>query len=90
MMHGPLELGLCHDVQAAEHQGIDRTNARLKDCFCWYGMLRDAENYVSTCGPCSRNKRPQGHVRAEMHNYIPCGGSHGEGAPRFLGPCPVQ
>ena len=59
----------CHDVQAAGHQGIDRTKARLKDRFCWYGMLRDAENYVSTCGPCSTNKRPQRHVRAEMLKY---------------------
>ena len=40
------------DVPAAGHQEIDRTNARLliKNRFCWYGMLRDAENYVSTCG----------------------------------------
>ena len=62
-------LRLCHDVPAAGHQGIDRTKARLKDHFCWYGMLRDAENYVSTCGPCSRNKRPQRHARAEMLKY---------------------
>ena len=39
-------LSLCHYVPAAGHQGIDRTKARLKDRFCWYGMLRDAENYV--------------------------------------------
>ena len=44
-------LRLCHDVPAAGHQGIDRTKARLKDRFCWYGMLRDAENYVSTLVP---------------------------------------
>ena len=44
-------LRLCHDVQGAGHQGIDRTKARRKDRFCWYGMLRNAENYVSTCGP---------------------------------------
>ena len=39
-------LRLCHDVPAAGHQGMDRTKARLKDRFCWYGMSRDAENYV--------------------------------------------
>ena len=62
-------LRLCHDVPAAGHQGIDRTMTRLKDRFCWYQMLRDADNYVSTCGPCSRNKRHQSHVRGEMLKY---------------------
>ena len=38
------------------------------DRFCWYGMLRNAEN--STCGPCSRNKRPHRHARAEMLSTI--------------------
>ena len=80
-------LRLCRDVPADGHQGLDRTNARLKDRFCWYGMFRDAENYLSTCGPCSRNKRPQRHARAEMLKYH-------AGAPMervhldFLGPLP--
>ena len=80
-------LRLCHDVPAAGHQGIDRAKARLKDRFCWYGMLRDAENYVSTCDPCSRNKLPQHYTRAEMLKYH-------AGAPvervhlDFLGPLP--
>nr|XP_022294766.1 uncharacterized protein LOC111104889 [Crassostrea virginica] len=50
-------------------------------------MLRDAENFVSTCGPCSRNKRPQRHGRAEIFKYH-------SGSPMervhldFLGPLP--
>ena len=28
-------LRLCHDVPAAEHQGKDRTKARLKNRFCF-------------------------------------------------------
>ena len=52
---------------------------RLKDRFCWYGMLRDAKNYVSSWGPCSRNKPPQRHAQ------VPCRGSYGEGTPRFSG-----
>nr|XP_022308171.1 uncharacterized protein LOC111114176 [Crassostrea virginica] len=80
-------LRLCHDVPAAGHQAIDRTKARINDRFCWYGMSRDAENYVSTCGLCSRNKRPQCHARAKMFKYH-------AGAPMervhldFLGPLP--
>ena len=46
--------GECPSPELSE--GRDRTKARLKDRFCWYEMLRDAENYVSTCGPCIRNK----------------------------------
>ena len=56
----------CHDVTSAGHQ---ETKARLKNGFCWYEMLKDTESYVSTCGPCSTNKRPQRHVRAEMLKY---------------------
>ncbi|XP_061166034.1 uncharacterized protein LOC133174958 [Saccostrea echinata] len=80
-------LRLCHDVPAAGHQGIDRTKARLRDRFFWYGMMREAEQFVSTCGPCSRNKHPQRHARAEMIKYH-------AGAPMervhldFLGPLP--
>ena len=73
-------LRLCHDVQGARHQGIDRTKARLKDRFCWYEMLRNAENYVP-------HAVPQRHAKAEMLKYH-------AGAPMervhlgFLGPLP--
>ena len=50
-------------------------------------MLIYVENFVSTRGPCSRNKRPQRHGRAEIFKYH-------AGAPmervhlNFLGPFP--
>jgi hypothetical protein len=50
---------LYHDISATGHQGIDRTKSRLKDRLFWYGMIKEAEQYVSSCGPCSRNKRPR-------------------------------
>ena len=80
-------LRLCHDVPAAGHQGISRTKARLREKFFWYGMMKEAAGFVSTCGPCSRNKHPQRHARAEMIKYH-------AGAPMervhldFLGPLP--
>ncbi|XP_056003459.1 uncharacterized protein LOC130046578 [Ostrea edulis] len=80
-------LRLCHDVPASGHQGISRTKARLRERFFWYGMMREVEGFVSTCGPCSRNKHPQRHARAEMIKYH-------AGAPMervhldFLGPLP--
>ena len=57
-------LRLCHDVPG--DQGGDRTKARLKDRFCWYGLLRDADKYLFTCRLCSRKMCPQRHARAEM------------------------
>jgi transposase InsO family protein len=50
-------------------------------------MMKEAEQYVNSCGPCSRNKRPQRHARAEMIKY-------NAGSPMervhldFLGPLP--
>jgi hypothetical protein len=80
-------LSLCHDVPASGHQRISRTKARLRERFFWYGMMKEAPGFVSTCGPCSRNKHPQRHARAEMIKYH-------TGAPMervhldFLGPLP--
>lgn len=73
-------LRICHDVTAAGHQGVDRTKAQLRDRFFWYGMMKEAEQYVNCCGSCSRNKRSQRHARAgapmeRVHLY-------------FLGPLP--
>ena len=80
-------LPLCYDVPAAGHQGIECTKAMMREHLYWYGMMWGAERFVSTCGPCSRNKRPQCHARAEMIKYH-------AGAPMervhldFLGPRP--
>jgi transposase InsO family protein len=60
---------LYHDIPAAGHQGIDLTKSRLRDHFFWYRIMKKAEQYVSSCGPCSRNKRPQRNARAEMFKY---------------------
>jgi hypothetical protein len=80
-------LSLCHDVPALGQQGISKTKARLRERFFWYGMMKEAAGFVSTCGPCSRNKHPHRHARAEMIRYL-------AGAPMqrvhldFLGPLP--
>ena len=50
-------LELCHDIPAAGHQGIDRTIARMKKQFYWYGMSQDVKRYVSTCRTCSTQKK---------------------------------
>ena len=50
-------LELCHDIPAAGHQGIDRTIARMKKQFYWYGMSQDVKRYVNTCRTCSTQKK---------------------------------
>ena len=42
-------LDLCYDIRAAGHQGIDRTIARMKKQFYWYGMSQDVKRSFSTC-----------------------------------------
>ena len=62
-------LRLCYDIPAAGHQGIEHTKAQMRLHLYWYGMMWGADRFVSTCGPCSRKKRPQCHASAEMIKY---------------------
>lgn len=45
-----------HDSIVAGHLGRDKTLARLKENFYWYGMDKDVELYVQTCDLCQQNK----------------------------------
>jgi hypothetical protein len=79
-------LNICYDVPASGHQGIGRTKARPRERFFLY-VMKEAAGFVSTCGPCIRNKHPQRHARAEMIKYhaeAPMGKIHLD----FLGPLP--
>ena len=70
-------LELCHDIPAAGHQGIDRTIARMKKQFYWYGMSQDVKRYVNTCRTCSTQKKTV--KEREISAYpLPCWGTYGE------------
>ena len=80
----------CHGIPAAGHQGIDRTKARLKDRFYWYGMLRDAQKYVSHMRSLQQEQASALSVMPEPKSLSTMRGFHGEGSPGFSGtlaPC---
>ena len=58
-----------HDTRTWGHFGRDKTIERLKQPFYWYGMARDAKNYVESCGICRRNKKPSKTPRQELGDY---------------------
>ena len=78
---------LHHDLPSAGHQGRERTKARIKQRYFWYGMSKDIRQYVLQCPDCAANKKPSRYGRAPMINYH-------AGAPMervhldFLGPLP--
>ena len=45
-----------HDY--AGHAGVHRTCGQLRQRFHWYGLKRDAEDWVASCESCSKRKKP--------------------------------
>ncbi len=62
-------LSACHDLPAAGHQGVDRTVARLKEKYHWYGMSQAAKTYVQSCKVCNSHKKPTRHSRFPLTNF---------------------
>ena len=63
-----------HDLPSAGHQGMNRTLHRLKEKFYWYGINKEVETYVATCGVCNQNKKPSRRSRyplVEYHSGVP-------------------
>jgi len=45
-----------HDTPTNGHQGVDKTLEKLKRFYWWPNMIKDVQNYVSSCTICGRNK----------------------------------
>jgi transposase InsO family protein len=45
-----------HEAPSSGHFGVDRTYIRAAQDFTWKSLRQDVERFVSTCGPCQRNK----------------------------------
>ena len=43
---------LAHDSKLSGHQGIERTQDRIKPCFYWPGRDTDVRRYYKLCGIC--------------------------------------
>ena len=76
-----------HDLPSAAHQGRERTAARIKLKYVWYGMSQDIKEYVRHCPICEQNKKPNRYNRCPMTRYhagVPMERVHLD----FLGPLP--
>ncbi|GBG72106.1 hypothetical protein CBR_g11039 [Chara braunii] len=49
-------LGEFHDARLLAHLGVNRTLARLRQCFHWPDVLHDVTRYIESCAVCHRNK----------------------------------
>ncbi|MCG7869896.1 MAG: DDE-type integrase/transposase/recombinase, partial [Candidatus Thiodiazotropha taylori] len=82
-----IAIELNHDLPSSGHQGEDRTKARLREKFFWFGLGKDVTHYVATCSTCNQNKKTTVYGRVPMQEYQ-------AGAPMervhldFLGPLP--
>ncbi len=78
----------CHDIPSAGHQGIDRTTAKVKEKYSWYGLSKAVKLYVLSCDICNAHKKPNRHARFPLTNFQ-------AGAPMervhldFMGPLPA-
>ena len=45
---------LAHDSKLSGHQGIKKTQDRIKACFYWPGRDTDVRRYCKSCGICQR------------------------------------
>ncbi|GBG74436.1 hypothetical protein CBR_g18848 [Chara braunii] len=60
-------LGEYHDAQLADHFGVNRTIARLRQRFRWPDLITDVMRYCDSCEVCRRskprNRNPYGELR---------------------------
>ena len=78
---------LCHDIPSAGHQGMTRTQERVKQFYYWHGLKRDLEGYVASCTACNQSKKPNKTARCPMtmfHAGAPMERVHLD----FVGPLP--
>ena len=61
-------LKLNHDLPSSGHQGVDRTKARIKEKFFWYGLGKD---YVATRPTCNQNKKATASGKYLCKNITP-------------------
>jgi hypothetical protein len=47
-----------HDSRTAGHLGSNRTLARVRERYVWYGLSADVRSWIRQCDICSRRKQP--------------------------------
>ena len=62
-------LQLTHDNRIGGHYGRDKTVAKTRSSFFWFGLRRDVILHVETCDICLRNKKRTRIPRSELGDY---------------------
>ena len=62
-------LQFIHDSKAGGHFGRDKSIAKARISFYWYGLTRDVIAYVETCSVCAVNKKSTRIPRAGLGDY---------------------
>ncbi|GBG82512.1 hypothetical protein CBR_g34889 [Chara braunii] len=60
-------LGEYHDSRLADHFGVNRTIARLRQRFRWPDLITDATRYCDSCEVCRRSKPHNRNPYGELH-----------------------
>ena len=60
-----------HSTPTGGHQGVNKTTARIKERFIWYGMTADIRSWIRQCDTCSVRKPPAKKHRAELKQFQP-------------------
>ena len=80
-------LEYCHIASWSGHQGIQRTIARVKQSYHWYGLDGDVQVFVNACDICARMKKDGKSPRAPLQSYT-CGSPLDRIHLDVLGPLP--
>ena len=64
-------LNALHNRNTAAHLGLEKTLAKIKARFYWYGYQKDTELFCKQCGRCASSKAPPYTVRAPLQQDAP-------------------
>ena len=60
-----------HSSPTGGHQGVNKTIAKIKQRFIWYGMTADIRSWIRQCDKCSRRKQSAKQHRGELVQFKP-------------------
>ena len=60
-----------HSQNTSAHLGLEKTLAKIRARFYWYGYQRDTELFCKQCGECAASKAPPYTIRAPLQQDLP-------------------
>jgi len=82
-------LHIAHDIPAAGHLGVAKTEKRLLRHFYWPGLSRDTRNYCRSCDVCQRLGKGKKPAPAPLHSMPLVNEPFAQIAIDIIGPLPI-